>query len=96
MESENKNLKQKLKQYSIFLKNAVAENEKLKNKSTSFVDLVKLNDENNELAQKLKLSNENIREKNREIARLKIDKNDLRKTLSVSQNKVGELDKAKT
>ena len=99
MELESINLKQKLKQYSVFLKNAVTENDQLQTKSTSSVDLstlTKLNNENNELAKKLKSSKEVIRERNREIERLKIQKNDLTKTLSVAQNKVIKFDMDKT
>ena len=96
MEVEIKNLKQKLKQYSIFLKNAVAENDKLKTTPTGSNLLSKLNDENTELAKKLKSSKESIREKNREIARLKIDQIDLRKASSAAQNKVSELHIDKT
>ena len=96
MEFESKTLKQKLIQYSIFLKNAVAENDKLKTTPTGSNLLSKLNDENTELAKKLKSSKESIREKNREIARLKIDQIDLRKASSAAQNKVSELHIDKT
>ena len=99
MDLENKNLKVKLKQYSIFLKNAVTENDKLKAKSTSSIDLTKLTNENIELVKQLKSSVESIREKNEEIAKIKTHKIDLGKALSnlqekfsVAQNNVRKLE----
>ena len=97
------NLKLKLKQYSVFLKNAVTENDKLKTRLTNSIDSEKLNDENNELFKKLKSAKESVREKNKEIAKLKTDKIDLSKALSkfkedlsIAQNKFNKLEVDKT
>ena len=64
MDLESKNLKIKLKRYSVLLKNAVTEIDKLKARLTYSVDSEKLNSENNELVEKLKSLKELIREKN--------------------------------